>query len=145
MTAKQDEREYTFLGMRNRVLAEDGAFGAVEITVPPGSGPPPHTNTREALAYYGLEGMLSFMSGSGDRTLRPGDFISMPKGDTHTFVNRGDGAARALLIVSPAGFERFFADASKVLPAEAPAGPPSAEILTALAEVGERYGMTLRV
>ena len=69
----QTDEVYTILGMRNKVLttgeATDGAFGAVEIAVPPGGGPPLHTNTREALGYYGLEGTLSFVTESGDREL----------------------------------------------------------------------------
>lgn len=146
---KQAPREadevYTILGMRNRVLATgdatDGAFGAVEITVPPGSGPPLHTNSRETLGYYGLEGTLSFVTESGDRELRPGSFVSLRRGGTHTFANNGDTPARALMINAPGGFERFFADAAKALPAEAPQGPPPPELVAKHREIGAAYGM----
>lgn len=143
----QADQVHTFLGMRNRVLAtadeSDGAFAAVEITVPPGSGPPLHTNTREALGYYGLEGTLSFVTESGDRELGPGTFVSLRKGGTHTFANRGDGPARVLMFASPGGFERFFAEAARELPAEAPEGPPPPEAIAKLAEVSATYGMKL--
>lgn len=139
--------DYTFLGMRNRVLVTaeetDGAFAAVEITVPPGGGPPLHTNTREALGYYGLEGRLSFTTESGERELGPGGFVPLRKGGTHTFANRGGTIARALMIASPGGLERFFADAATVLPADALQGPPPPEMMTKLAEISARYGMEL--
>ena len=138
---------YTFLGMRNDVLATadeaDGTFGAVQITVPPGVGPPLHTNTREALGYYGLEGTLSFQTESGERRLRPGEFLALRKGGTHTFANKGETPARALMIASPGGFERFFADAAAALPAEAPPGPPPPEAIAKLAEIAAVHGMEL--
>jgi quercetin dioxygenase-like cupin family protein len=138
---------YTFLGIRNKVLItaeqSDGAFGAAEITVPPGLGPPLHTNTREALGYYGLEGALSFVTEAGHRRLGPGEFISLRKGGTHTFANKGDTPARVLMIASPGGFERFFAAAAAELPAEAPEGPPAPELIAKLAEISAMHGMEL--
>jgi uncharacterized cupin superfamily protein len=141
----ETDKVYTILGMRNKVLttgdATGGAFGVVEITVPPDSGPPLHTNTRETLGYYGLEGTLSFVTESGDRELRPGGFVSLRKGGTHTFANKGDVEARALMIASPGGFERFFADAAQVLPADAPQGPPPPELVAKHREISAAYGM----
>ena len=144
----RDDQVHTFLGMRNRVIATseqtDGAFGAVEILVPPGGGPPLHTNSREALGYYGLEGKLSFVTESGHRELRPGEFVSLRKGGTHTFLNKADVPARVLMIATPAGFEEFFADAARLLPADAPEGQPPAEIIAKLVEISARYGMQLQ-
>ena len=40
----------------------------------------------------------------------PGDLISKPRGQWHTFWNAGDEPARILEIISPAGFESFFED-----------------------------------
>ena len=144
----RDDQVHTFLGMRNRVLATseetEGAFAAVEITVPPRVGPPLHTNSREALGYYGLEGRLSFVTESGHAELRPGDVLSLRKGGTHTFLNKTDAPARVLLLATPAGFEGFFADAARLLPADAPQGPPPAELLAKLTEVSARYGMQLQ-
>jgi hypothetical protein len=39
----------------------------------------------------------------------PGDLIFKPRNQWHTFWNAGDEPARILEIISPAGFERFFA------------------------------------
>jgi Cupin domain len=40
----------------------------------------------------------------------PGDLIFKPRNQWHTFWNAGDQPARILEIISPAGFERFFAE-----------------------------------
>lgn len=139
---------HAFLGMINEVLATadetDGAFGAVEITVPPRGGPPLHTNTREALAYYGLEGTLSFATESGVRELHRGGFVSLRKGGTHTFVNKSNALARALMIATPGGFEKFFTDAARELPDEAPQGPPPPEVIATLTRIAAVYGMELK-
>ena len=40
----------------------------------------------------------------------PGDLVFKPRGQWHTFWNAGDEPCRILEIISPAGFERFFAE-----------------------------------
>ena len=40
----------------------------------------------------------------------PGDLVFKPRGEWHTFWNAGDEPCRILEIISPAGFERFFAE-----------------------------------
>ena len=48
----------------------------------------------------------------GDEVLvaSPGDLVFKPRNQWHTFWNAGDEPARILEIISPAGFERFFAE-----------------------------------
>jgi gentisate 1,2-dioxygenase len=48
----------------------------------------------------------------GDEVLEagPGDLVFKPRGEWHTFWNAGDEPCRILEIISPAGFERFFAE-----------------------------------
>jgi hypothetical protein len=40
----------------------------------------------------------------------PGELVHKPRGQWHTFWNAGDEPCRILEIISPAGFERFFAE-----------------------------------
>ena len=40
----------------------------------------------------------------------PGDLIFKPRNQWHAFWNAGDQPARLLEVISPAGFERFFAE-----------------------------------
>ena len=48
----------------------------------------------------------------GDDVLEagPGDLVFKPRGQWHTFWNAGDEPCRILEIISPASFERFFAE-----------------------------------
>jgi hypothetical protein len=39
-----------------------------------------------------------------------GDFVFTPREQCHTFWNAGDEPARILEIISPAGFEQYFAE-----------------------------------
>jgi hypothetical protein len=55
----------------------------------------------------------------------------------HAFWNPADQPARLLEIISPAGFEHYFAQLAQILSA---AGPPDLQALTALAG---HYGLDL--
>jgi hypothetical protein len=67
----------------------------------------------------------------------PGALVFKPRGQWHTFWNASDEPARILEIISPAGFEQFFAELDAmggVLQA-----PPEA-----VAELSQRYGLEMR-
>jgi quercetin dioxygenase-like cupin family protein len=87
-----------------------GAYGLVEASVPPGSGPPPHQHTREDEAFYVLDGQLEFSAGEQTVLAGTGDYVYLPRGNVHRFTNPGVFPARALILVSPGGFEGFFRD-----------------------------------
>jgi hypothetical protein len=42
------------------------------------------------------------------RTARPGDFAFAPRGSHHALANQSDAPARYVLVITPAGFERYF-------------------------------------
>lgn len=134
-----------FLGMSNRILVRgeqtNGSLSAVEITVAPGAGSPPHTNTREALTWYVVDGTLSFQRHDGLVEVGGGDLIFLPKGDTHAFANHTDGPVTALMVCTPGGFEGFLLELGARLPSDVPAGPPPEEAVAAIATIGERYGV----
>ena len=141
-----DESEVAvFLGTSNRILVRseqtDGALSAVEITVEPGAGAPLHTNTREALTWYVVDGRPIFQRDDGSVEVGRGELIFLPEGDTHAFTNQAERPAKALLICTPGGFEGFLVELGSRLPSGVPAGPPPQEALEAIAEVGDRYGV----
>ena len=41
-------------------------------------------------------------------TARAGDLAFAPRNVPHTFTNRSEAEARYLLVITPAGFERYF-------------------------------------
>ena len=94
-----------------------GAYGLVETTAPAGSaGPPPHIHQTEDEAFYVLDGELTLLIGDQVRRAAMGAFAFIPRGSVHTFYNEGDRPARALVILSPAGFEKAFEEMSEVAP-----------------------------
>jgi len=71
---------------------------------------PLHRHTREDEYSYVLEGKVGALLGDEVVIGSVGDLIFKPRGQWHTFWNAGDEPARILEIISPAGFERFFAE-----------------------------------
>ena len=77
---------YTFL-----VTGEEtgGAYFVMQALVPPGGGPPPHVHTREDETFYLLEGQVEFLFGEETIVAGPGDFVNVPRGTVHRFLNTG--------------------------------------------------------
>jgi quercetin dioxygenase-like cupin family protein len=71
---------------------------------------PLHRHTREDEYSYITQGRVGALLGDEVVIGGPGDLIFKPRNQWHTFWNAGDEPARLLEIISPAGFERFFAE-----------------------------------
>src|SRR5579859_2259158 len=71
---------------------------------------PLHRHTREDEYSYVVEGRVGALLGVEVVIGGVGDLIFKPRNQWHTFWNAGDEPARLLEIISPAGFERFFAE-----------------------------------
>ncbi len=100
-----------------------GAYALIEATVA-GDGPPPHIHAKEEEAFYVLEGELNVLVGENTITAKAGAFVLVPRGTVHAFSTAGTASAKLLVIISPAGFERFFQEI---------AGPPDLGKIMALA------------
>ena len=71
---------------------------------------PLHRHTREDEYSFVLEGRMGALLGDDVVEAGPGDLVFKPRDQWHTFWNAGDEPCRILEIISPAGFERFFAE-----------------------------------
>jgi quercetin dioxygenase-like cupin family protein len=71
---------------------------------------PLHRHTREDEYSYIIEGRVGALLGDEVVIGAPGDLIFKPRNQWHTFWNAGNEPARLLEIISPGGFERFFAE-----------------------------------
>lgn len=92
-----------------------GEFAVVEMTVPPGAGPNPHSHDGFTETFYVLEGEVHFKSESGTYTAQKGAFVTIPKGGiVHGFKNLSNSTARLLCTVMPAGLEGFFQEAASI-------------------------------
>jgi mannose-6-phosphate isomerase-like protein (cupin superfamily) len=113
-----------------------GGFSLVEHPMPPRAlAAPLHRHSREDEYSYVLEGRVGALLGEEVVMGSPGDLIFKPRNQWHTFWNAGDEPARILEIISPAGFEHFFAELADVL-ADMPEPDPAK-----LAALGARYGL----
>jgi quercetin dioxygenase-like cupin family protein len=72
---------------------------AVEATVAPGGGPPPHIHAAEEL-FLVREGRFAFVTGEPgvERIAGPGDVVHVPGGRPHAYRNVGDARARMLVV-----------------------------------------------
>lgn len=100
------------LGVLVRVLADSAATGGacvvMELTVPPGEGPPLHRHTLDDECFFITEGTVLFEL-NGRRVVQgPGGFVRAPRGSIHTFRNAGASPARMVVICTPGGLEGPF-------------------------------------
>ncbi len=97
---------------------------------------PPHMHTHEDEFSYVLEGEIG--ARIGDQVLQgaPGCYIVKPRGIPHTFWNAGSKRARLIKIISPVGFEKFFAEIAELFQG---GGAPDFEKRT---QIANRYGQT---
>ena len=101
------------VGARFMIYGEEsgGGFSVVKHPMPPRAlAAPVHRHSREDEYTYVLEGRMGALLGDDVVYAEPGDFVWKPRDQWHTFWNAGDEPARILEIISPAGFERFFAE-----------------------------------
>ena len=101
------------IGARFMIGGEEagGGFALVEHPMSPRAlAAPLHRHNREDEYSYVVEGRVGALLGDEVVFGGPGDLIFKPRNQWHTFWNAGDEPARLLEIISPAGFERFFAE-----------------------------------
>lgn len=94
------------------------------VSVPPGSGVPPHSHASEEEAYFVTEGVLAMTIGGGDFRLEAGDYAHVPPGVSHGYRNSGPGPVRFLAWTVGGAIDQFFAEMSRQvhrMPDDAPA------------------------
>jgi quercetin dioxygenase-like cupin family protein len=113
----------------------NGAFSFMERTLPPsGRRPPPHIHTHCEEAFYVLDGEIEFFLDDETVLGRPGSFVHMPGGVSHTFGNTVPTPSRLLIIHAPA-MDSYFEELQALWSGQV---PPSAEDEKALMQ---RHGM----
>ena len=92
------------------------SIGMFELTVPAGSNvPPPHSHTQNEECVYVLEGTLRYSVEAESRDLKPGEWMSTPRGSVHQFSNPYSETARALIMLTPDIGEQYFRDVGAVV------------------------------
>jgi uncharacterized cupin superfamily protein len=68
-----------------------------------------HTHHDEDEFSFVLEGEVGFQIGDRVVVAGPGTLVTKPRDVPHAFWNAGEARARILELISPAGFETYFA------------------------------------
>ena len=94
-----------------------GNFALVEHPIAPRTlAAPLHRHRHEDEYSYVLEGRVGIQLGEETVEAGPGELVFKPREQWHAFWNPGDEPARLLEIISPAGFENYFAEIEPLLP-----------------------------
>jgi quercetin dioxygenase-like cupin family protein len=129
--------------MRYLATGEDtgGRMALLEQRLTPAGDTPRHVHQYEDEALYVLEGRIRAVIGNDTVTAGAGQFVFLPRGIPHS-LHADSPEARSLVVVSPAGFEQFFAGIGE--PAASDDLPePSAPDAPALIESAASYGVTI--
>lgn len=122
----------------------DGVFAFWEATVPPQAGPPSHIHHSGDEAYYLLEGELEIMADDRTFTAGAGSFVYIPKGTLHAFRNVSTTPSKMLLLITPAGFEKFFFEVGQPARPGATAPLLGTEEMERTIAAAPKYGMELK-
>jgi len=113
-----------------------GSLSLVEHPLQPRAlGSPVHTHRHEDEYSVVLEGQVGAQIGEQTVVAGPGTVLVKPRGVPHAFWNPADRPARLLEIISPAGFEGYFAGLGEIFTGQGPPDPGRR------AELAERYGL----
>lgn len=136
-----------FLGALARVRVSGaqtgGAFSLADHLARRGNASPVHVHDRDDETFFVLDGELRVFTGEEEHSAGPGTVAVLPRRLRHAYVVTS-AEARFLTLHTPAGFERFAAEAGE--PAQAltlpppPAGEPD---FAALAQAAARHGITI--
>lgn len=129
-------------GLYEVLLSSDETGGkstVMQLTIPAGSGPPPHSHAG-AESVYVAEGTLNFHIGGKSVPAGPGSVFHIPEGTVENF--EPTSTVRVVATYSPGGIEKFFAEVGE--PArELPPPPDSPPDIARIAEIGARYGVVI--
>lgn len=121
-----------------------GSLGLSLVTQPPGIATPLHRHTREAEAFFLLDGSMTYRAGDETFHLSPGDFIWLPMGLPHAFRVTGPSPVRFLGLTTPGALMTLYDEvgmpaAERRLPDGD--GRPMDEEIARWNEIGPRYGL----
>lgn len=131
---KTDDAAIEWLGVHYKTILtpeeSGGAMSIVDSLSPVGSGPPRHVHHSEDETFVMITGMCKVWIEGVETIAGPGESVFIPRGKEHTFKVIGDEPSRHLVILTPGGFEGFFADMAEGqcrIPEDMPAVEDSAQ------------------
>jgi quercetin dioxygenase-like cupin family protein len=117
--------------------SSEGRFSIVEHPIDPGRMVHPHVHAHEDEFSYVLEGEIGARIGDEALQATTGSYVFKPRGLPHTFRNATTRPARLLELISPAGFEKYFAELADCC--------TRAAMSDQITNLAKKYGMELRM
>src|SRR5438552_2386964 len=124
------------------LLRSEESDGQVAIVELAGGGRPPLHHHDFDETFYLLEGELTFQLGNERFTRQAGELAFASRGVPHTYANLSGAPARVLLVITSAGFERYFDRiAARLAGGEPPpeAFKPIPEVITVGPPLGDEH------
>jgi quercetin dioxygenase-like cupin family protein len=110
----QEDGAIEWLGVKYKTILSPeqtgGAMSIVDSCSPAGSGPPRHVHHKEDEIFVMITGTCKVWIEGEEILAGPGESVFIPRGKEHTFKVVGEEPSRHLVILTPGGFEGFFAD-----------------------------------
>ncbi len=110
-----------------------GRFAVVEETSPPDGFVPLHFHKHTDEIVYILEGEYEIELDGAKNAAQKGSVFIIPRGTNHSIRNVSKMPGKMLAIITPSGFEKFFAEVSKLKQPDA----------KKIAEIGRRNDLEL--
>ncbi|HEV3230164.1 MAG TPA: cupin domain-containing protein [Solirubrobacteraceae bacterium] len=147
MRNEGDGQAYWMLGGLYEVMVSSdeagGALTIMQMTMPPGMGPPPHTHPGGESVYV-MDGTLRYHIDGETFEGSAGTMFHIPEGTMENFEPTGDKPLRVLVSYTPGGIDKFFAEAGEPAQSrELPPPPESPPDIARLSEIAARYGMDI--
>jgi quercetin dioxygenase-like cupin family protein len=146
----QEGQSISIAGGNYRILVSGketgGEFATIDMLIPPGGGPGPHSHAGFHETFYVVDGEVEVKSEAGSYMAKKGAYVVIPKGGiVHNFKNRSGSIAHLLCTVVPAGLEEMFLAMGKPVATGTfiPAPPMDEEGLKKLNELAAQYGQKL--
>ena len=150
ITGANDGQNLSVVGDTYRILVggkETGrAFAVIDMLVPPGGGPGPHSHAEMEESFYIIDGEIEVRSEASTYIARKGSFVNIPKGGiVHCFKNKTDQVAHLLCMVIPSGLEELFMEIGRPVAAGTFLPPPEMdhESIEKLIAIAERHGQKI--
>jgi quercetin dioxygenase-like cupin family protein len=115
-----------------------GHLAVVDCHLPAGAvGAAPHVHRDHVETFQVVSGIVTFDLGDADAVdLGQDEWVSAPRGVRHGFGNRTDAPAVVRFLLTPAGYEDYFREVSRLVEAGAEPTPDDLAVMRA------RYGTT---
>lgn len=123
-----------------------GEYAVIDMLVPPGGGPPPHSHASIHESFYIIDGEIEFTTEDGKFIVKKGDMVTIPKGGAiHCFKNISKEMAHMVCTVVPAGLDEFFEEVGTPVKAGEFLPPVhlDQESIEKAIEISRKYGQVL--